>query len=123
MLSGGESDFKRAYAWLKLVKLYASLRLHDACNIDPTRMRLTDAALTVVLTSTKTTGPEKRHKEVRAFIHRSASLAGCAWLEVGYNLWRSEPLNFKRSHFLPRAVAILAQASLARFPRKLATAA
>jgi hypothetical protein len=88
--------FQRAFAWVKLVKVWACLRTDDVFGIDPARMRLTSQALVLVLRRTKTTGPGKKVQEVRCFVHRLACLSGGDWLAEGFRLWQLPDFCFPR---------------------------
>ena len=59
---------------------------------------LSNYGLRMVLTKTKTTGSDKAHKEVMAFIHRTTSLTGLDWLGVGLEIWSSEQFRYSRDY-------------------------
>ena len=77
----------RIMAWVRLVKLYASLRSDDLQRLRPAAVALRDSGLVGTLTRTKTTGVGRRVKELPLFVPKGAFMACPAWLEVGYNLW------------------------------------
>ena len=97
--------YQRGYAWVKLVKLWACLRTNDVFGLDPARMSLGAEALTLVLTQSKTTGPGKKHREVKCYVHRLASISGKDWLLSGFRIWQSKDYGFERDYFLPLAGA------------------
>lgn len=80
--------YKRAIAWLKLVKVFATLRADDTQGIDVMRLILTPLALRGILRVTKTTGPGKRTGEVPFYVTRQAGFSGRDWLLEGFNLWQ-----------------------------------
>ena len=84
-----ETPFERAMSWVALVAVFASMRIDDLQGVLPKSMTLTDAGFRAILGRTKTTRSDRRNHEVPIFIHRSASLAGVAWLEEGFKLWKS----------------------------------
>ena len=84
-----ETPFERALAWVALVAVFASMRIDDLQGVIPKSMTLTDAGFRAVLGRTKTTGSDRRHHEVPIFIQRNTSLAGVAWLEEGFKLWKT----------------------------------
>lgn len=100
-----ETQFGRALSWVVLTMLWAALRCDDVQSILPHRMTLTNFGLKVVLGRSKTTGPDKPHKEVAAFIYRTISLTGNDWLGTGYNIWENDPFNYKRDYLVMKPVA------------------
>ena len=79
--------YARALAWVALLMVYCSLRADDVQGIRPETMQLTSAGFRAKLGRTKTTGPDRRVKEVQIFVHRRAGLSGNDWLKVGFELW------------------------------------
>ena len=94
--------YRRAMAWLRLVKIWAGLRGGDCQGIDPDRLVLGGSQLKGVLTVTKTTGPGKKVLEVGFYVHRHASYSGQDWLAIGLSIWQSEDFAFSRDFFVPR---------------------
>ena len=62
--------------------------------------RLLDLNGQLWLPWTKTTGPDKRQREVSADIFRTTLLTGEDWLGVGYTLWEVEPFDYDRNYFV-----------------------
>eukprot|EP00971_Amphidinium_carterae_P335685 6471669-Amphidinium_carterae.1 len=81
-------QFKRAMAWVRLLKLWACLRADDVQGIVPDNVVLNDTGLTLTLRRTKTSGPGKKHVVVRAHVARDISLTGRDWLAIGFELWQ-----------------------------------
>ena len=54
----------RIWAWIKLVKTWASLRWSDIQAIKPEKLRLEGGRLATVFRRTKTSGPNRRIKEL-----------------------------------------------------------
>ena len=88
--------FDRALAWVVLVMIWAALRCDDVQSILPHRMLLSNFGLRVVLGRSKTTGPDKAQEEVAAHVLRSISLTGVDWIGEGFEIWTSEPFDFRR---------------------------
>ena len=78
--------------------VWASLRCDDVQCVKPLLTTLSNYGLRMVLTKTKTTGNDKAHKEVMAFIHRTTSLTGIDWLGVGFEIWSSEQFRYSRDY-------------------------
>lgn len=93
--------YVRALAWLRLVKLWCSLRFSDTLGMLPERMQLTQGGLKVTLVLTKTTGADKKIWELNAYLALGIGFTGYPWLEVGYTIWFSEAFCFPRDYFLP----------------------
>ena len=83
-----EPEYFRAMAFIALLAIYGSLRMDDVQGILPATMQLSDQGFRAVLGRTKTTGSDRRNKEVSVFIHRQAGLSGFDWLGAGFNLWK-----------------------------------
>ena len=79
--------FVRAFAWVKLLKYWGSLRSDDVQWVKPSEMRLTSRGLIVKLARTKTSGPGKKVKVMEAIVSQSAWVSQPAWLKAGYALW------------------------------------
>ena len=94
-------EFVRGLAWLRLVKLWCSLRFSDTLGMLPERMQLTQSGLRVTLVLTKTTGADKKIWELNAYLALGIGFTGYPWLEVGYAIWFSEAFSFPRDYFLP----------------------
>eukprot|EP00973_Karenia_brevis_P063707 8855565-Karenia_brevis.AAC.1 len=50
----------RAYAWLKLVRVWVALRVQDAQRLLPETVKIFEKGMEATLDRTKTTGPGKR---------------------------------------------------------------
>ena len=59
---------------------------------------LSNYGLRLVLTKTKTTGSDKTHKEVMAFVHRTTSLTGVDWLGIGFEIWNMDEFRYRRDY-------------------------
>ena len=82
----------RALSWVVLCMVWASLRCDDVQCVKPMLTTLSNYGLRLVLTKTKTTGSDKTHKEVMAFVHRTTSLTGVDWLGIGFEIWNMDEL-------------------------------
>ena len=99
----GRPAFMRAFAWYRLFRTWAVLRMDDTKGIPPATVRMGQYVLSASLVRSKTTGPGRKVGELPVVVDRTLSLSGLPWLLEGYKLWRSEPFSFARDYFLPRA--------------------
>ncbi|CAE7632161.1 unnamed protein product [Symbiodinium sp. CCMP2592] len=83
-----EPEYARAMAFVALLAVYGSMRMDDLQGMLPATMRLTAQGFKATLGRTKTTGADRRNKEVSVFIHRQAGLSGFDWLGEGFALWK-----------------------------------
>ncbi|CAE7235577.1 unnamed protein product [Symbiodinium sp. CCMP2592] len=83
-----EPEYVRAMAFVALLAVYGSMRMDDLQGMLPATMRLTAQGFRATLGRTKTTGVDRRNKEVTVFIHRQAGLSGFDWLGEGFALWK-----------------------------------
>ena len=104
----------RVYAWAKLVKAWASLRWSDLQAIRPGELRLVEGRLVTTLCRTKTSGPNRRIKEMPLCVSDAAFFENPAWLKVGFELlqWLA---TFSRDYLLPKL-----KPSFAVFEKKMA---
>ncbi len=78
----------RAYGWWMALKCWGVLRYDDHVGMNPSGMKMDDAALRFTLDKTKTTGRDKRVQKRYVAVHREAYLMEPRWLQVGLELWR-----------------------------------
>ncbi len=97
----GDSHFVRMLAFCRLLKVWACLRFDDLQALQHRSLRLTTMGLTGVLSSTKVSGPGKKHWDLPIVVHRSATLSGLDWLQAGVELVCSDCFAFERDYFLP----------------------
>jgi hypothetical protein len=93
----------RVLAWMRLIKLYATMRADDLQRLRPEDVHLGPSGLKGILRRSKTTGAAKRVKTLPIFVPKEASVSGVDWLNVGYTLWK-EAADFERDFFMPRVV-------------------
>ena len=107
----------RVYAWAKLVKAWASLRWSDLQTIRPGELRLVEGRLVTTLRRTKTSGPNRRIKEMPLCVSEAAFFENPAWLKVGFELlqWLA---TFSRDYLLPKL-----KPNFAVFKKKMAECA
>ena len=96
--------FDRALAWVVLCMVWGAMRCDDVQAVIPSRMVFSNYGLRLVLGKSKTSGPDKRQKEVSVHIHRSISLTGHDWLREGFDIWDSEPFSFRRDFLVMEPV-------------------
>ena len=73
----------RVAAWLKLFKMWASLRFDDLANVRRALIRDYDGKVGGVLKKTKTTGAGKRVRELPIYISELAYVVEKDWLDTG----------------------------------------
>ena len=76
-------DRIRAGAWVKLVKIWASLRFDDLAHMRVSMVQSYDGKMSGLLKRTKTTGAGKRVKELPFHISQDAYVKHDSWLTVG----------------------------------------
>ena len=91
----------RLVAWIKLVKLWASLRWDDVQRIVPKELKYYGGRMTTVLRSSKTTGPTKRAQELPVCVSEHAYIANTLWLKTGFDLLKKFA-PFERDYLLPK---------------------
>ena len=97
--------FVRAYAWLKAVQVWASLRSDDTMGIDTASVKLDSYGLSMVLNRTKTSGPGKAEQVLHAFVSWGSFLEDPQWLEVGLEVWKE--IGYDRDFFVAAPTADL----------------
>eukprot|EP00435_Cladocopium_sp_Y103_P074536 s47_g49.t1 len=91
----------RVMAWVKLLKIWGSLRYDDMQKIKPAELHLTGGRLTTMLRVTKTSGPGKRVQELPVCISESAFVWNSEWLQQGFHLLKTYA-DFERDYLLPK---------------------
>lgn len=79
--------FPRAYAWYRLVKIWAGLRFDDTRGTPNRSMELREGHLVGVIHKSKTSGPGKRVLLLPFYVSREAWVSRYNWLEVGWKIW------------------------------------
>ena len=97
--------FERAYVWVRLVKVWASMRGDDHKHLPPEEIIFQkDSGMEATLTQTKTTGPGKKVSAVKVFVAPGAYLVSPRWLRTGIQLWKGRKMRsargYSRSHGL-----------------------
>ena len=87
--------YVRGFAWVKLLKFWASLRYDDLQWLPPASMVLTAAGLHATLPRTKTSAPGKRAATLTATISSDAP----RWLAEGFAFWKH--FETDRDYLLP----------------------
>ena len=80
VLDDSEPTGLRVYAWAK-VKVWASLRWSDLQAIRPGELKLVEGRLVTTLRRTKTSGPNRRIKEMPLCVSEAAFFENPAWLK------------------------------------------
>lgn len=91
----------RIIAWVKLVKLWATLRWDDVQKIVPKELKFFGGRMTTILRSTKTTGPTRRVQELPVCVSEHAYISSPFWLKTGFDLIRKHA-PFERDYLLPK---------------------
>lgn len=112
--------FLRVYAWLRLVKYWATLRWDDLMWMDPATVQISSRGLAATLARTKVTGPGKTVEVLNIHIARGAYLQTPEWLGTGFECWKAF-VGKERRCMLPLPSADLATAR--GHPAKYADAA
>eukprot|EP00435_Cladocopium_sp_Y103_P068303 s951_g31.t1 len=105
----------RVVSWVKLVKLWGSLRWDDVQKIVPKELKYFGGRMTTILRTTKTTGPTKRVQELPVCISEHAFISSPFWLKTGFDLVKKHAA-FARDYLLPKL-----NDSLTGFRRAMAT--
>ena len=98
-----QPKYRRYYAWLRLLKLWAALRFDDLRWVEPARVEMTASGLRLSLTRTKVTGPGKKIGTLVAFVCFDAFFTAPGWLSDGFNLRREAFANIRCMFPLPTA--------------------
>lgn len=91
----------RIIAWVKLVKVWASLRFNDMQHVEPHLVKVFQGRMTTVLRQTKTSGPARRVRELPVCISEYAYIHTHEWFSVGWKLL-GELADFPRDYLLPK---------------------
>ena len=91
----------RIWAWIKLVKVWASLRWSDIQAILLQEICLIEGRLTTTLRRTKTSGPNRQVKELPVCVSERAYFAKPAWIKTGFDLLQFH-VRYKRDYLMPR---------------------
>eukprot|EP00973_Karenia_brevis_P026717 3687151-Karenia_brevis.AAC.1 len=92
--------FLRAYAWLKLVRVWAALRADDVQGLLPETVKIFEKGLQATLDRTKTSGPGKKIRWMKIYISQRSYIAVGNWLAEGLAIWDSADFAVKRDYFL-----------------------
>ena len=91
----------RIWAWIKLVKVWASLSWSDVQAILPQELCLIEGRLTTILRRTKTSGPNRQVQELPVCVSERAYFAKPAWIKTGFDLLQFH-VRYKRDYLMPR---------------------
>ena len=91
----------RIWAWIKLVKVWASLRWSDVQAIIPQELCLIEGRLTTILRRTKTSGSNRQVKELPVCVSERAYFAKPKWIKTGFDLLQYH-VRYKRDYLMPR---------------------
>ena len=82
------------------MKVWASLRWSDLQAIRPGELKLVEGRLATTLRRTKTSGPNRRIKEMPLCVSEAAFFENPDWLKIGFELqWLA---TFSRDYLLPK---------------------
>ena len=93
--------YPRAFAWLKLFKIWAALRTDDVAGPFPGSVLMTSRGLQGWFDRTKTSGTGRRIRWRPIFVSFNAWLVLDNWLEKGWDLWKNPKFAGVRDCFLP----------------------
>ena len=100
----GQAIGWRVWAWAKLVKVWGSLRWSDLQAIIPGELSLVEGRLVTTLRRTKTSGPNRRVRELPVAISEYAFFVKSGWLQEGFTLLKQHA-SYKRDYLMPRLKA------------------
>ena len=100
IISDEDPIYVRIYAWVLLIRVWASLRCDDTVGVRPAHVRLTELGLEGRLDRTKTSGPGRCVRRLHFFVSRQAYVGTQSWLATGYDLWR-HTFRYERDYMLP----------------------
>ena len=95
------TEYRRVYAWFKLVRIWAALRFDDTLHIAPSDVSYLDGTLEVKIGRTKTTGPGKRVETLVAYVGPGAFVNDDDWLSEGFAVFRHLGAGVTRDYLLP----------------------
>ena len=101
VLDPGHAIGWRIWAWAKLLKVWGSLRWSDLQAIIPAELALVEGRLVTTLRRTKTSGPNRRVRELPVAISEHAFFVKSAWLKEGFDLLKQHA-SYKRDYLMPR---------------------
>lgn len=93
--------YDRVIGWAMLLAVWACMRVDDVQNILPESVKVSTRGLTVKLSRTKTTGSDKLHGQVSAFVARDITITGRDWLLEGVQLFKHETAVYPRDYLVP----------------------
>ena len=100
----GQAIGWRVWAWAKLIKVWGSLRWSDLQAIIPGELSLVEGRLVTTLRRTKTSGPNRRVRELPVAISEFAFFVKSGWLREGFSLLKQHA-SYKRDYLMPRLKA------------------
>ena len=104
VMDPGQATGWRVWAWAKLIKVWGSLRWSDLQAIIPGELSLVEGRLVTTLRRTKTSGPNRRVRELPVAISEHAFFVKSGWLREGFALLKQHA-SYKRDYLMPRLKA------------------
>ena len=104
VMDPGQAIGWRVWAWAKLIKVWGSLRWSDLQAIIPGELSLVEGRLVTTLRRTKTSGPNRRVRELPVAISEYAFFVRSGWLREGFSLLKQHA-SYKRDYLMPRLKA------------------
>ncbi|CAE7908811.1 unnamed protein product [Symbiodinium microadriaticum] len=101
VMDGQLPRYWRAYAWVRLFKVWTSSRTDDLLGVLPGSMRLGLRGLRGVFDRTKTSGPGRRIRWLPFFVSFHCWVVCSDWLETGFKR-TSDGFSFERDYLVPR---------------------
>ena len=96
-----QPKYKRALAWVRLVRTWTAMRSDDTRGLVPRTLTLRDGILQGRLERTKSSGPGRIAKWLPIFVTEACFLAHPRWLAEGFAIWQSEEFAFQRDYLIP----------------------
>ena len=95
------SAYKRAIAWVKLLRIWTAMRRDDVQGLLPQSMVLGPKGLEATLDRTKTIGLGRKARWMSVFVSAKGYLLKQDWLEEGLKIWHSKHFCIYREYLVP----------------------
>jgi hypothetical protein len=107
VIDADHAAYKRAYAWVTLIRIWAALRFDDSVHVRPSELTWSEkTGLSFYIRRSKTTGPGKRISVLTAHVGPEAFLVCQHWLGTGFALFK-ELGGLPRDYLLPMPMSDL----------------
>ena len=101
VIDESRKKYLRAFAWIRLVRNWMSLRWSDTKGVTLANLRCTAGGLHAKMDNTKVSGPVRKLRWLHGYVSKDAWIVVDNWLLIGYELWCGEGFNFDRDYWVP----------------------